>query len=189
MSSNLQTEIIETEDQILDAIDDVIRFWGFKGMHGRVWGLLFLSPDALTMNQIRQRLDLSVGSVSMALKELRDMGVVTRLRKKKNGQTQYTAETDFRKMIARILDYREKRLIDDATSDIRNGVKRLNMLQEEVQGEQQRDIKYKAGQARQLESLGGNVSVFIESLIQLSKVDASLKKIAKLPSRIAQTLQ
>ena len=85
---------------------------------GRIFGLLYLSPEPLPRPEIQRRLAISVGSASMTLKALLRWGVVHRVRVAGKRADHYTAETDFWKMISRVLDERERQEIAAAVSTV-----------------------------------------------------------------------
>jgi len=51
--------------------------FGFKRVHGRVWGLLVLSGQPLSSREIGQQLLISQGATSTALNELREWGAIS----------------------------------------------------------------------------------------------------------------
>jgi hypothetical protein len=51
--------------------------FGFKRVHGRVWGLLVLAGQPLSSREISDQLSLSQGATSTTLNELREWGAVT----------------------------------------------------------------------------------------------------------------
>jgi len=64
---------------VSDVIGRLIEFWGFKRNMGRIWSVLYLSPDPLSAEDLRHALQLSSGAVSMTLSELSRWGVVRRV--------------------------------------------------------------------------------------------------------------
>ncbi len=50
--------------------------FGFKRIHGRVWGLLVLSRGPLSSREITEQLSISQGSTSTALTELTEWGAI-----------------------------------------------------------------------------------------------------------------
>ncbi len=50
--------------------------FGFKRIHGRVWGLLVLSKDALSSRDISEQLEISQGATSTTLGELTEWGAI-----------------------------------------------------------------------------------------------------------------
>jgi DNA-binding transcriptional regulator GbsR (MarR family) len=83
---------------------------------GRIFGLLYLSPEPLPRAEIQRRLAISVGSASMTVAALLRWGVVHHVRVPGKRADHYAAETDFWKMISRVLDERERREIAAAVS-------------------------------------------------------------------------
>lgn len=52
--------------------------FGNPRSHGQIYGALFSSPEALTMEEIARRTGISLGSVSIGLRALENFGAVTR---------------------------------------------------------------------------------------------------------------
>lgn len=105
----------------LDAAGDVIEFWGFKRNHGRLWALLFIENRSLSATEIGRALALSKGGVSIVVRELEQWGVVHRVR---SGQSTwcYAAETDFLRMIGRVLAQREQAVSQRAERVLRQAL-------------------------------------------------------------------
>lgn len=91
----------------VDAVGNVIEFWGFKRNQGRVWALLYLRDLALSAGEIEKELALSKGAVSMLLRDLERWGVISRVRNTGEAAWHYRAETDLMKMVSRVLEERE----------------------------------------------------------------------------------
>lgn len=91
---------------------DMIEFWGFKRVHGRVWTLLFLSSSPLSAARIGSELQLSTGSVSMALNEMEHWGFAHRISGRGHRQHLYAAETNLWKMLVRVVTMRELHQLD-----------------------------------------------------------------------------
>jgi len=63
----------------MEAIEMFINFFRLLGLPksiGEIYGLLFVSPRPLTMDDLMQRLDISLGAASQGLKALRSVGAV-----------------------------------------------------------------------------------------------------------------
>lgn len=105
-------ETLEREAELLaaDAIGDVIEHWGFRKALGRIWTVLYLAGDALGAAELGEALQMSAGSMSMSLTELQRWGVVRRVWKPGERREFYEAETDFWKMISRVVHDRERSL-------------------------------------------------------------------------------
>ncbi len=61
----------------LPTFEQFFKTFGFKRVHGRIWGLLVLAGTPLSSRQISSALELSSGATSMALAELAQWGAIT----------------------------------------------------------------------------------------------------------------
>jgi DNA-binding transcriptional regulator GbsR (MarR family) len=95
----------------IDAVGNVIEFWGFKHNQGRVWAVLYLRGTSMTANQLEEELGLSKGAVSMLVRDLERWGVVVRIRQPGTGAWHFRAETDLVQMVRRVVQERETAFI------------------------------------------------------------------------------
>lgn len=102
----------------IDAVGNVIEFWGFKRNQGRVWALLYLRDVALTAHEIETELALSKGGVSMLTRDLERWGVILRVRTPGDASWRYRAETDLLKMARRVIEDREFAFIARIREDL-----------------------------------------------------------------------
>lgn len=76
-----------TRDSAFEGIDERLqeqlptfelffKTFGFKPIHGRVWGLLVLAGEPLSSKEISQSLEISQGSTSTCLNELAEWGAI-----------------------------------------------------------------------------------------------------------------
>jgi DNA-binding transcriptional regulator GbsR (MarR family) len=98
---------------VAETMAELIAFWGFKASTGRIWALLYLSPDPLPADAIAERLSLSSGAVSMGLAELAQWGIVDRAPSSERKRL-FRAETDVWGMVKRVVRERELRLVGRA---------------------------------------------------------------------------
>lgn len=104
---------MRAQDELAEVFGNIAAFWGFTRTQGRVFGLLFLSPEPLGHAEIRARLGVSAGSVSMTLSSLQHWGVVDR-----QGR-EFVAQTDFWQIITGVMRRRERAQVDDAILRVR----------------------------------------------------------------------
>lgn len=102
----------------VEAVGNVIEFWGFKRNHGRVWALLFLRDEPYTAAEIERELELSKGGVSMLLRDVERWGVIRRVRVPQDTAWRYEAETDMVRMVTRVIEEREASFIGRIRADL-----------------------------------------------------------------------
>jgi HTH-type transcriptional regulator, glycine betaine synthesis regulator len=102
----------------IDAVGNVIEFWGFKRNQGRVWALLYLRGEPLCAGELERELELSKGGVSMLLRDLERWGVVRRVRLPQDSAWRYAAETDLIRMVSHVIEEREAGFIERVHADL-----------------------------------------------------------------------
>jgi DNA-binding transcriptional regulator GbsR (MarR family) len=112
------TSLADWEQVAVDAVGNVIEFWGFKRNQGRVWAFLYLRDVALTAAEIEKELELSKGGVSMLIRDLERWGVVLRARSPGDSAWRYKAETDLLTMARRVIEEREFSFIARIRADL-----------------------------------------------------------------------
>jgi DNA-binding transcriptional regulator GbsR (MarR family) len=103
-----------------DAIGDVIAHWGFRAALGRVWTVLYLDLEPRSASEIAKALRVSAGTVSTTMAELLRWGVVRRVWRPGERKEFYEAETDFWKMISRVVNERERFLAESVRTRLQD---------------------------------------------------------------------
>ncbi|HET6149404.1 MAG TPA: ArsR family transcriptional regulator [Polyangia bacterium] len=117
-ADDVNSELARARDLGIDTCGRIAEFWGFTRTMGRAFGLLYLSREPLPQTEIQKRLGISAGSASMTLAALGRWGVVHRIWVRGQRREHYEAETDFWKMIAGVLNERERREISAAVTAV-----------------------------------------------------------------------
>jgi HTH-type transcriptional regulator, glycine betaine synthesis regulator len=120
-ADDIQHDLLRARDLGIDTCGRIAEFWGFTRTMGRTFGLLYLSREPLPQTEIQKRLGISAGSASMTLAALGRWGVVHRVWVRGQRREHYEAETDFWKMIAGVLNERERREIGAAVEAVERG--------------------------------------------------------------------
>lgn len=105
----MSTELTDPDEYVASAIGRIMAFWGFRRNLGKIWSLLYLSPEPMAASELCERLGLSTGSVSMALKELQRWGAVRKRDVAGERREHYEAESDIWGTVARVMEQRELR--------------------------------------------------------------------------------
>lgn len=155
----------EAELLCADAIGDVIEHWGFRKALGRVWAVLYLETVPLAATDVAARLTMSSGAVSGTLGELQRWGVVRRVWKPGERKEFFEAETDFWKMISKVVSERERFLADSVA-------KRLELASTSA-GEAPRSARkaHVLDRLRRLTAFTGVAQAVLDSFIQSQRAD------------------
>ena len=92
----------------------LMEFWGFRRHMGRLWTILYLSPDPMTTTELAEILRLSSSAVSLSLGELVHWGAVRKTWRPGERKDFYQAESSVWKLLRRVYERRELNLIREA---------------------------------------------------------------------------
>jgi DNA-binding transcriptional regulator GbsR (MarR family) len=149
----------------VDAVGNVIEFWGFKRNQGRVWALLYLRGEPLTAGEIERELDLSKGGVSMLLRDLERWGVIQRVRLPQDSAWRYAAETDLVRMVTHVIEEREAGFV----ARIRADLAEARRLAESVSGVPRERL----ARLEKMTTLAEHVERALRLFIKTSRLDVS----------------
>jgi DNA-binding transcriptional regulator GbsR (MarR family) len=111
--------LIAIKKDFTEGLSQISRFWGFpKGM-GAIFGVLYLSPTPLSLDEIVQETGLTKGAVSTEIRALARMGLVHRSSKLGDRKDYYEAEVDFYAAVRSILKERQNSEFDRAVRSVK----------------------------------------------------------------------
>jgi DNA-binding transcriptional regulator GbsR (MarR family) len=149
-----------------------MEFWGFKRNMGRLWAVLYLSPEPLSAEDLRQSLSLSSGAVSMTLSELSRWGVVRKVWVQGERKDFYAAEVQLWRMISRVFSERERAEITSAIEAFSEALAQVEKLRHasdpraRARAELQTE---RIGHLLELAKLGARL---LDALLSTAKLDA-----------------
>ena len=92
---------------------------------GAIFAVLYLSPDALSLDELVEQTGLTKGAISTNVRALARMGLVRPSTKLGDRKDYYEAETDFYKSIRAILKERQNSEFDSAVQSVRETLEKL----------------------------------------------------------------
>jgi len=126
-----------------------------------IYGLLFVSPQPLTMDTLIERLNLSKGSASQGLKYLQDLGAVRTVYVGGDRRTHYAAVAELRNLAGRFL--RQEILTHFEDSDSR--LDRIAGAAQKLPGEQRKFVAARVKTLRSWERNGRRVLPFVLKIL------------------------
>lgn len=99
--------------------------WGINRTMAQIHALLFITGEALSADEIMERLQISRGNASMNLRDLMDWGIVRRFRRKGERKDIYESDNDPWDMFVRVARERKRRELDPTAAAIRECVGKL----------------------------------------------------------------
>lgn len=120
--TNTSSKLSPLETEIIDFFVQLSTLLGQPKSFAQIYGLLFISPHPLTMDDLIERLDLSKGSASQGLKFLREFGAVKEVEVADDRRTYYEAVAELRNLATRFLR-------DQFVPHLDNGLARLDRIE------------------------------------------------------------
>lgn len=159
--------------RVADAIGELMQFWGFKRNMGRMWSVLYLSPEPLSAAQLSQRLSLSTGAVSMLLADLSQWGVVKKSWVPGERRDYYEPESNIWKMVSRVFRQRELQHINNAIETFSQAIDILDAQRASADASQKPSLELALERIGGLLSLAGIGKKLLESMLSGEPVDAT----------------
>ncbi len=151
-----------------DAIGQLMEFWNFKSNLGRIWTLLYLSPDPVAAADIADSLNLSAGAVSMATNELLRWKAIRKIHQPGERKDFFTAETDLWRLITGVLTDRERREIESALEAFKEA---LTALDSEKDHYDPKDFKFKKERIERMFQLAMMGKTMLDTLLNQAQLN------------------
>jgi HTH-type transcriptional regulator, glycine betaine synthesis regulator len=161
-----------SEAAVSDVVGRLIEFWGFKRNMGRIWAVLYLSPEPLSAEDLRQALKLSSGAVSMTLNELSRWGVVRKVWVQGERKDFYAAEVQLWRMISRVFSEREKTEIVMAIEAFEEALAEVSKLRHATDPKTRARAELQYERIKQLLELAKLGKRLVETFLATAKLDA-----------------
>ena len=101
------TELNEIKANFTQGLSQISQFWGLPKSMGAIFAVLYLSPNALSLDEIVSETTFTKGAISTSVRTLARMGLVHRQIKLGDRKDYYLAADDFYKVVRSILKGRE----------------------------------------------------------------------------------
>ena len=95
----LSPDLSPLERQMIDVFVDGVKVIGLPKSLGEIYGLLFLSPTPLSLDDVTEKLQLSKGSASQGLRMLRALGAVQEAPSQVGRRTLYVPDVDLKRLV------------------------------------------------------------------------------------------
>lgn len=118
-------------DSMLDGLSHLADYFGFSKVMGQLYGVLLLSGEPLSLDDLLEQLQISKASVSTNMRTLEQLGMVRQVwirGKKADRRKYYEAEIDLLQIVANMVSRREMRDVDRALTVLQESMQRLDSV-------------------------------------------------------------
>jgi len=94
-----KTGLSEFEAQVIGFFCDGVRMLGLPKSIGEIYGLLYVSQEALSLDDLVSRLGISKGSASQGLRSLRELGAVREVEGEVGRRAYYEPDVELKRLV------------------------------------------------------------------------------------------
>lgn len=152
--------------RIIEGLGQLASYFGFSKVMGQLFGVLMLSPEPLSLDDLMERLGLSKASVSTHMRTLEHMGIVHEVWVRDDRRKYYRAESDFWQILTNILRSRELRNVNQALQVLEESAERLQRAIPEMEPEERRLAEFYLDRLGQLQDFFRLAQILLMSLIE-----------------------
>ena len=159
----IETEsLTQLEAEVIDIFVRGVQLIGLPKSMGEIYGLLYISSTPLSMNQIMTKLNISLGSASQGLKQLRAFRAVKTIYQAGDRKDYFTAETEFRKLTVGFFK-------EEVFPHLESAAERLQSIQTQLDDMSAEDREHYKSRLKKLESWQKNSHGLVEKVIKFIK--------------------
>lgn len=127
----------EVHNSMLEGLSQLADYFGFSKVMGQLYGALLLSGEALSLDELMERLSISKASVSMNIRTLEHMGMVRQVWHKSRGDRRkyYEAQSNLLAILTNIISGREMRDVDRALTVMQENISLLQTTRDAMSPE------------------------------------------------------
>jgi DNA-binding transcriptional regulator GbsR (MarR family) len=160
-------QLHDVREGMMETLGRITGFWGFSKIMGQLYGLLYLSPKPLTLDEMAEGLSTSKGNVSINIRALERWNMVRRVWVKGDRKDYYEAETDFWKIIRGVLKEREKKEFDQALGAVSAIRKKSEDIQKKTKNA---ETAFTVERLKKLEEFIGTMDKMVGLLLALDEL-------------------
>jgi len=151
---------------IIEGLGQLASYFGFTKVMGQLFGVLMLSPDPLSLDDLMDRLGISKASVSTNMRTLEHMGIVREVWVKDDRRKYYRAEGDFWRILTNILSNRELRDVNQALHVLEENAGQLQKASQEMDEEERKLAEFYIERLNTLQEFFRLAQLLLMSIIQ-----------------------
>jgi DNA-binding transcriptional regulator GbsR (MarR family) len=151
---------------IIEGLGQLAGYFGFSKVMGQLFGVLVLSPEPLSLDDLMERLGISKASVSTTMRTLEHMGIAREVWVRDDRRKYYRAESDFWQILTNILRSRELRDVNQALNVLDESAERLQASISEMDPEDRQLAEYYLERLGQLQEFFRLAQMLLVSLIE-----------------------
>jgi DNA-binding transcriptional regulator GbsR (MarR family) len=158
--------IAQVKQNFIEGMSGISQFWGFPKGVGVLFGILYLSPTPLSLDELVEQSGLSKGAISTNVRTLSRLGLIHPVNRLSDRKDYYQAETDFYKAIRSVLRERQSNEFNRAVESVRETLLKL----ESGQGAQDAEHIFLTERVRALKEFFDALDALNKAVVRLDNL-------------------
>lgn len=166
VNGDLARRLQTVNTSLIEGLGQLAGYFGFSKVVGQLFGVLLLSPEPLSLDDLMSRLGISKASVSTNLRAMEHMGIVREAWVRDDRRKYYRAENDLWRVLTNILGSRELRDVNQALRVLAESRQELAQGVDELNEPERQLTQFYLERLEQLEDFFQLAHLLLTSLIQ-----------------------
>ncbi len=130
--NHLLEQLDALEQQVVNVFVDGVRVLGLPRSIGEIYGLLFISPEPLSLDDLARRLNISKGSVSQGLRSLKSLGAIREAAGITDRRTHFEPAVELKRLVGGFIREQVRPHLDSGKSKVKNLGTMLSTIEDPV---------------------------------------------------------
>jgi DNA-binding transcriptional regulator GbsR (MarR family) len=126
--------ILEIQREMAEIFADLADLFGNPASIGAIYGLLFSSPAALSMEEIVEKIEISTGTASQGLRRLVELEAIVSQKSEGERVTRYSAKLELRPFVGMFLEQQLLPRLNRSSERISSIESNLSLLPDATRG-------------------------------------------------------
>ena len=161
----MHENLVAVQDSTVSGLGRLAGFFGFSDVMGRLYGILLMSPEPMSLDDLAEGLRISKGSVSMNMRSLERWGMAKEVWVRGERKKYYMAESDLWTVIRNVLSGREMREVQLALQVLGESVEKLKAAEDELSPVEQELAVYELERIADLQAFFQLSQMFLETFV------------------------
>lgn len=150
------------EQQVVNVFVDGVRVLGLPRSIGEIYGLLYISPEPLSLDDLVRKLNISKGSVSQGLRALKSLGAVREAAGISDRRTHFEPAVELKRLVGGFIREQVRPHLDSGKSK----VKRLGVMLGSIEDPERREfLNERVERLEQWMRRGGRVLPLLQKIL------------------------
>ena len=177
-AEDVERALERAKANLIQGVGRVSSFWGLNKAMGELYGLLYLSPQPMSLDEMAGAIGISKASVSIHMRALERIGMVRKVWAVGDRRDYYQAEVDFWEIAKGILRQREAREFDQALSSVTES---LTMVQQAGPTHDNEQVQFYLDRLKHMQDFFKTLDTLVKAVLTLDELRlGSLARLGRL---------